>query len=72
MIKKIQILIKIENILESLNTEKRDFFLWTNDFTPWNMFVENNHLYLFDWELAKKNIILLYDFFTLFSITNFD
>ena len=62
---KIQILIKnMKTILESLNTEKEISFAYGhNDFTPWNMFVENNHLYLFDWELAKKDIVLLYDFF---------
>ncbi len=62
---KIEILIKnMKTILESLNTEKEISFAYGhNDFTPWNMFVENNHLYLFDWELAKKDIVLLYDFF---------
>ena len=62
---KIQILIKnMKIILESLNSEKEISFAYGhNDFTPWNMFVENNHLYLFDWELAKKDIVLLYDFF---------
>lgn len=62
---KIEILIKnMKIILESLNSEKEISFAYGhNDFTPWNMFVENNHLYLFDWELAKKNIVLLYDFF---------
>ena len=62
---KIENLIKnMKTILESLNTEKEISFAYGhNDFTPWNMFVENNHLYLFDWELAKNDIVLLYDFF---------
>ncbi len=62
---KIENLIKnMKTILESLNTEKEISFAYGhNDFTPWNMFIENNHLYLFDWELAKKDIVLLYDFF---------
>ena len=62
---KIEILIKnMKIILESLNSEKEISFAYGhNDFTPWNMFVENNHLYLFDWELAKNDIVLLYDFF---------
>ena len=62
---KIEILIKnMKIILESLNSEKEISFAYGhNDFTPWNMFVENDHLYLFDWELAKKDIVLLYDFF---------
>ena len=54
----------MKTILESLNTEKEISFAYGhNDFTPWNMFIENNHLYLFDWELAKNDIVLLYDFF---------
>lgn len=57
----------IENmntIFQSLDTKKEISFAYGhNDFTPWNMFVENNHLYLFDWELARKDVILLYDFF---------
>ena len=62
---KIEILIKnMKIIFQSLNTEKEISFAYGhNDFTPWNMFTENNHLYLFDWELAKKDIVLLYDFF---------
>ena len=62
---KIEILIKnMKIIFQSLNTEKEISFAYGhNDFTPWNMFVENNHLYLFDWELAKNDIVLLYDFF---------
>lgn len=62
---KIEILIKnMKIILESLNSEKEISFAYGhNDFTPWNMFIENDHLYLFDWELAKKDIVLLYDFF---------
>lgn len=62
---KIEILIKnMKIIFQSLNTEKEISFAYGhNDFTPWNMFTENNHLYLFDWELAKNDIVLLYDFF---------
>ena len=33
------------------------------DFTPWNMYVTNNKLSVFDWELSKKNTVLLYDLF---------
>jgi hypothetical protein len=33
------------------------------DFTPWNMYVTKNHLYIYDWELAKDHIPLLFDFF---------
>jgi hypothetical protein len=54
----------MNTIFQSLDTKKEISFAYGhNDFTPWNMFVENNHLYLFDWELARKDVILLYDFF---------
>ena len=33
------------------------------DFTPWNMFVSENNIHLYDWELAMSEQILLYDAF---------
>ena len=34
----------MKTILESLNTEKEISFAYGhNDFTPWNMFIENNN-----------------------------
>lgn len=33
------------------------------DFTPWNMYVSKDNLYVYDWELASDNVPLLFDFF---------
>ncbi len=33
------------------------------DFTPWNMYVSENQLHLYDWELAMKDAPLLFDVF---------
>lgn len=33
------------------------------DFTPWNMYITKNKLYVYDWELANQNTPLLFDFF---------
>ncbi len=33
------------------------------DFTPWNMFVSSNGIYVYDWELAMPEQLFLYDAF---------
>ena len=33
------------------------------DFTPWNMYMDSNRLYVYDWELAKNGIPMLFDLF---------
>ena len=33
------------------------------DFTPWNMYLSERKLHVYDWELAKERIPLLYDLF---------
>ncbi len=33
------------------------------DFTPWNMFISENHVHLYDWELAMPEQLFLYDAF---------
>jgi len=33
------------------------------DFTPWNMYVKDNEVFLLDWELSRFDVPLLYDFF---------
>ena len=40
------------------------------DFTPWNMYADNTKLYIYDWELAEKNIPLLFDAFHFIFQTN--
>ena len=34
-----------------------------SDFTPWNIKVDQNSLYVYDWELAQKDVPALYDLF---------
>ncbi len=33
------------------------------DFTPWNMYLDNNKLYMYDWEMAGSDIPVLFDIF---------
>lgn len=33
------------------------------DFTPWNMYMDKNRLYLYDWELSENNMPMLFDLF---------
>ena len=33
------------------------------DFTPWNMFVDSEKIYVYDWELARVEFPVLYDLF---------
>ena len=33
------------------------------DFTPWNMFIKKDLLYIIDWEMSSENIPILYDLF---------
>tara|TARA_R110000868_G_scaffold411493_3_gene704663 strand:- start:28170 stop:29339 length:1170 start_codon:yes stop_codon:yes gene_type:complete len=33
------------------------------DFTPWNMYVADEKLHIYDWELARNDLPLLYDIF---------
>ena len=43
------------------------FSAYHADFTPWNMFVENGHLFVFDWEYARMTyppMLDRYHFFT--------
>ncbi|HNT79681.1 MAG TPA: phosphotransferase [Bacteroidia bacterium] len=33
------------------------------DFTPWNMYMDKNRLYLYDWEMSDNNMPMLFDLF---------
>lgn len=48
-------------VLNSIKRIKKEHFgkyydmaVMHGDFTPWNMFVQDNHLFVFDWEYAKR------------------
>ena len=36
------------------------------DFTPWNMYCDDQRLYVYDWEMARNGIPMLFDLFHLF------
>ncbi|APW66225.1 hypothetical protein LPB137_10400 [Poseidonibacter parvus] len=58
------ILTNIANIKSTLTNDiKINLGLAHCDFTPWNMYVTNNKLSVFDWELSNKDTVLLYDLF---------
>ncbi len=44
-------------------TQKVNWSLAHGDFTPWNMFVSQNTLQVYDWELAENQKPALYDLF---------
>lgn len=44
----------IDDILQRYTGAEVEFGLYHGDFTPWNMFVENEHLFVFDWEYAQQ------------------
>ena len=33
------------------------------DFTPWNMYCDDQRLYVYDWEMARNGIPMLFDLF---------
>ncbi|RII27939.1 MAG: hypothetical protein CXR31_06880 [Geobacter sp.] len=55
---------RIEDIIASI---KPDLHLTTSishgDFTPWNMFVGLEKLHIYDWELAREDVPILFDYF---------
>lgn len=55
------------NVLSRLQGQKVDFSAYHADFTPWNMFVEDSQLFVFDWEYARMSyppMLDRYHFFT--------
>ena len=62
---------KMEQLLHSYNdfTQQipQDGEIWVSlshgDFLPWNMYITDKRIYLFDWEYMQESLPLLYDFF---------
>lgn len=62
---------KIKDTLKNISIIKNTFNNETTislalahcDFTPWNMYITKDKLSVFDWELSKKDTLLLYDLF---------
>lgn len=59
-----QVFTKLRKILEktSLDTHAK-VSLSHNDFTPWNMYLSQNKLYVYDWDLAQQQMPVLHDLF---------
>ena len=54
----------LKGVMEQLNPEDEIVTSMAHgDFTPWNMFVNESELYVYDWELARKNFSPLFDLF---------
>lgn len=43
----------INRVLSQYQKQEMDFSTYHADFTPWNMFMENGQLFVFDWEYAR-------------------
>ncbi len=57
----------INKIVNSYKGQVVDFSAYHADFTPWNMFVEKNRLFVFDWEYTRTTyppMLDRYHFFT--------
>jgi hypothetical protein len=57
-IEKLSLLRKTINNEESLSCG-----LAHGDFTPWNMYINHEKLYIYDWELSKETMPVLFDLF---------
>ncbi len=58
------ILSKLVELKNRINpSQQLAFGICHNDFTPWNTYVCNNKLQVYDWELASKSMPLLFDLF---------
>ena len=47
------VLQSLNNVLDSNYGKMVDYSAFHADFTPWNMFIEKDRLYVFDWEYGK-------------------
>ncbi len=56
---------KLYSLVEMVNKEKEEITvsMFHGDFTPWNIFVSDKKLYIFDWELSQMNSLLMIDIF---------
>jgi thymidylate kinase len=54
----------LQHLLQSLDlNEKVPTGLAHQDFTPWNMYVDDGKLALYDWEMSQENMPLFFDVF---------
>lgn len=57
----------IDNIFKVYQNKIVHFCACHWDFTPWNMFVEKENLFVFDWEYAQKSFPPFIDYFHFFT-----
>ncbi|NMD01162.1 MAG: hypothetical protein GYA62_15770, partial [Bacteroidales bacterium] len=56
--------LKLSELLNSIDQNKTLSLSFIHgDFTPWNMYLSKNKLFIYDWELSKQNYPLFYDLF---------
>ena len=57
----------IDNLIKlSKSLSPAKFFqtsLAHGDFTPWNMYLSDNYVHLYDWELSRKGLPLFFDLY---------
>jgi thymidylate kinase len=54
----------LRNVFDSITKDQIIYFANGHvDFTPWNMYVSNDKLHLYDWELAQSRVPVLFDIF---------
>ncbi|MEO1435483.1 MAG: hypothetical protein AAFV80_08095 [Bacteroidota bacterium] len=62
--KVLEITAYLEYLLHSIDLEKEiSVGLAHADFTPWNMFITEGKLHVYDWELAERSMPILFDAF---------
>lgn len=59
----------LNNILNEQQGKKVEYSAYHADFTPWNMFVEKNEVFVFDWEYAQMTYPPYLDYFHFFTQT---
>ncbi len=61
----------LQDLINSVDTKEiATFSTMHGDFTPWNMYVENDQICLYDWELSKSDMPLYLDIFHFVMQTN--
>ena len=59
----------IEQVLNGYKEQEVAFSAYHGDFTPWNMFLESEQLFVFDWEYAQMTYPPYLDYFHFFTQT---
>ena len=59
----------VDNVIKKNQGKSVEFSAYHADFTPWNMFVENGQLFVFDFEYAKETFPTMLDKYHFFTQT---